>query len=132
MKIFFWTAIARASTAAWILVLVSGCSAGSAASQDAAATAFTCQEIRTCVWYCPSATSQPCVNDCIARGSPAAQSIFQVLAACSATPCANADQSAYSYCVNCEQRCFADAQCVAETQACAGSGPDVVCDNLCR
>lgn len=117
------------------VVLMIGCSGGSSGTpkvdassnaMDAAPTA-TCQEIRQCVWYCASEKSEPCVSDCIARGTPQAREAFQVLAACTAPHCPTGE----TYC-GCEQRCFSDGNCIAETEACADGVTDLVCEELCH
>jgi hypothetical protein len=87
----------------------------------------TCQDIRGCVFFCATETSEPCVSDCIARGTPQARAAFQAVAACTAPHCPTGE----TYCA-CEQRCFSDGNCLAETETCLGGGTDVVCDELCH
>ena len=125
---------------AWLLA--AGCSGGSsggsigndaaADDKDAAAdgetTALTCQDIRTRIFTsCDSEINKPCVDGIIAKATPVAQEAFRALAACTLPFCT----SGAFYCT-CEQRCFGDGHCMAETEACAAGGPDVVCDELCH
>lgn len=91
------------------------------------ATANTCQGIRGCVSACANDIEQPCVQNCIAQGSPAAQATYQALAACTARYCPTGD----FYC-GCEQHCFLDGNCQTETEACVAGMADSVCDFSCH
>jgi hypothetical protein len=117
--------------------LLPGCSSQPRPVTDAAtevgagvgAATDTCQGIRNCLVEagCKTDIEQPCVQNCIARGSPAAQATYQALAACTALYCPTGD----SYC-GCEQHCFVDGNCLAETEACVAGGADFVCDTACH
>ncbi len=116
-------------------MVFAGCSGGTKPGFDATkdagvgvgATANTCQDIRKCVASCASEVDQPCVQNCIAEGSPAAQTTYQALAACTARYCPTGD----SYC-GCEQHCFVDGHCLAETEACVAGVADLVCEMFCH
>jgi hypothetical protein len=96
---------------------------GGAAGAPAGAT---CQQIRMCVLEAPCA-DDACVQACAARGSPAAQTAFEALRACTARTCATAD-------VNCAcgEQCQAGGGCLHEADVClGGAAADDICDALC-
>jgi len=97
------------------------------AGPDLPTSNITCQQIMECVWYCASEISQPCVETCVARGTAEAKAAFQAMSACTTPRCPLGE----AYC-GCEQRCFADGNCLAETEACAGGPTDSICDTLCH
>jgi hypothetical protein len=101
--------------------------AGGDAPPEGGASALSCQEIRVRVRSCSSEVDQPCVNDIVAMGTPAAQVAFRALAECTAPHCSTGD----FYCT-CEQRCFGEGNCLSETEACVAGAADEVCDVLCH
>jgi hypothetical protein len=90
-------------------------------------TAWTCQQIRTCVFDC---TSDTCLQGCAAKGSADAQTKFEALRACTAKTCTPDTD------VNCEcaEQCLDGGSCFAEVEAClAGATQDLICDSaLCH
>ena len=75
-------------------------------------------------WYC---SDGPCIERNVARGTPSAQAAYQALSACADRSCQIAD----SYC-DCEQECFVDGNCQAETMACVAGITDLFCEQLCH
>ncbi|MES1204526.1 MAG: hypothetical protein ABUS79_01190 [Pseudomonadota bacterium] len=112
----------------WCLALaaaVSACSGGAQSPADAADA--TCQDIRACIAQVCGDGDQACVQRCISRGTTAAKAAFQGLATCTAGQCPTATMQC-----TCEQQCYAEGLCLAETEACVGAVTDIVCDELCH
>ncbi len=87
----------------------------------------TCQGIRACLWGC-STGNQTCIQGCIDKASPAAQALFLPLAACTVQYCPAGD-----FTCSCDQQCYAEGNCLTETEACvAGAAADLVCEELCH
>lgn len=120
-----------------VVLAAGGCSGGGGAVPDGGGAgtgggpaAFTCQQIRLCVTGTPCA-SEGCVQGCLAKGSPAAQTAFAALHACTAALCA-IDDANYTTCA-CNEQCFDGSSCLAEVDAClAGAAADDICDNICH
>jgi hypothetical protein len=121
----------RVALRAALALALAACSGGGGApAADAggagAAAGQTCQQIRQCVLGSPCA-DDACVADCAARGTPAAQTAFEALRACTARTCATGD-------VNCAcgAQCQADGTCLHEADVCVGTATiDDICDSLC-
>jgi len=90
-------------------------------------SAWTCQQIRTCVFDC---SSDACVQMCAAKGTPDAQATFEALRACTAKVCTPVTD------VNCAcaEQCLDGGAAFAEVDAClAGAPADLICDSaLCH
>jgi len=91
------------------------------------ASGMTCQEIRLCVLEGPCA-DEGCVQACAQRGSPAAQTAFEALRACTVQACPTVSD------VNCAcgEQCQAGGSCLQQADVCLGTVQmDDVCDSLC-
>jgi hypothetical protein len=101
---------------------------GGGAGTGGGPTAWTCQQIRQCVF--DTCSSDACLQTCAAKGSADAQAKFEALRACTAQTCTPVTD------VNCacEQQCLDGGGCFAEVDACVGDAPaDLICDSaLCH
>lgn len=99
-----------------------------AGSDTAPPLELTCQQIRSCTWTSGCETDA-CVDDCAQRGSTNARAAFQALLTCTK----NATCQPNDFTCICEQQCFQDGVCLAETEACVGDLPaDLVCEQFCH
>jgi hypothetical protein len=104
-----------------------GTGGGNAAGMGGS-TAWTCQQIRTCVF--DTCSTDACVQTCAAKGDADAQAKFEALRACTAQACTPVTD------VNCAcgEQCLDGGGCFAEVDACLDGAPaDLICDSaLCH
>jgi hypothetical protein len=87
---------------------------------------LTCQEIRSCTWFC---MDDACIDMCEARGAAAGRATYQALRACFV----GAGCSASDFYCGCDQGCFPEGQCLEQVTACLGTlTTDIVCDDNCH
>jgi hypothetical protein len=123
-----WTAIAVA-----LLVAGPACSSSGSPADGGAdgPPAGTCQAIRICALDC---ADDACVtNNCVPRGSAAAQAAFQSLFDCTkaAQPTGGGCATPNDVECLCLAQCLQDPPCYDLAMECAG-GTDNVCDVTCH
>jgi len=86
---------------------------------------ISCNEIRICAVNCMNAA---CVEECVKRGTTAAQALFATYSKCVDPQCSDLGDIT----CRCEASCFGGSACEAETGDCTGNETDYVCDELCH